>query len=149
MGGGGAFGSPVAPLDLRMGPDYVYTYWDILKTDFIVRIGFCTTLCVLSIDSQVERERERCVFFLNFVIFWLLNAYFDKQWRPRCQGLHCLLIQKPSSKKEIQFYLEIIVCDPLMYKMDQFETRRKNPLVHKGLKCQWLVNWVCCQDQLW
>ena len=47
---------------------------------------------------------------------------------------------KLSSKKEIQFYFEIIVCDPLMYKMDQFETRKKNPLVHKGIKCQWLVN---------
>ena len=29
-----------------------------------MRIGFCTTLCVLSIDRQ-----ERCEFFLNFVIF--------------------------------------------------------------------------------
>ena len=60
-GGGGGSGPPVLPLDPRMGPDYVYTYWDILKTHFIVRIGFCTTLCVLSIDRQVERER--CVFF--------------------------------------------------------------------------------------
>ena len=24
------------------------------------RIGFCTTLCVLSIDRQVERERDAC-----------------------------------------------------------------------------------------
>ena len=37
------------PLDPRMGPDNVYTYWDILKIHFIVRIGFCTTLCILSI----------------------------------------------------------------------------------------------------
>ena len=121
--GGGGFGGgpdpPVPPLDPRMGPDNVYTYWDILKTHFIVRIGFCTTLCVLSIrhkflngrnilswipsgliwiqtvfanldrekeretgictsfrenqstptDRQGERERERRVFFLNFVSF--------------------------------------------------------------------------------
>ena len=40
---------PCPPLDPRMGPDNVYTYWDILKIHFIVRIGFCTTLCILSI----------------------------------------------------------------------------------------------------
>ena len=50
--------------------------YSVLKTHFIVRIGFCTTLCVLSLDRQVERERERerereiCMFFLNFVIFF-------------------------------------------------------------------------------
>ena len=41
-----------------------------LKTHFIVRIGFCTTLCVLSID----RQREMNVFFLNFVIFLTQRA---------------------------------------------------------------------------
>ena len=30
--------------------------------------------CVLSIDRQVERERERCVFFLNFVIILTQRA---------------------------------------------------------------------------
>ena len=34
------------------------------------------------------------------------------------QGLHRLLIQKRSSKKEIQFCLEIITCDPSNYTMD-------------------------------
>ena len=34
------------------------------------------------------------------------------------QGLHCLLKQKQSSEKDIQFYLEIITCDPSMYSMD-------------------------------
>ena len=34
------------------------------------------------------------------------------------QGPHCLLRQKQSSEKEIQFYFEIITCDPLMYTMD-------------------------------
>ena len=42
-GGGGS--GPLSPLWIRaIGPDNVYTYWDILKTHFIVRIGFCTTL---------------------------------------------------------------------------------------------------------
>ena len=40
QGGGGGSGPPVPPLDPRMGPDNVYTYWDILKTHFIMRIGF-------------------------------------------------------------------------------------------------------------
>ena len=33
------------------------------------------------------------------------------------QGLYCLVRQNWFSEKEIQFYLEIITCDPLMYKM--------------------------------
>ena len=28
-------------------------------------------------------------------------------------GLHCLLMQNEFSEKEMQFYLEIIICDPL------------------------------------
>ena len=54
--GSGPSAPPPPPLDPRIRPEYVYTYWDILKTHFIVRIGFYTTLCVLSIDRQVERE---------------------------------------------------------------------------------------------
>ena len=34
------------------------------------------------------------------------------------QGLHNLLRQKRSSEKEIQFYLEIITCNPSIYTMD-------------------------------
>ena len=34
------------------------------------------------------------------------------------QGLNCLLRQKQSSEKEMQFNFEIITCDPLMYTMD-------------------------------
>ena len=34
------------------------------------------------------------------------------------QGPHLLLRQKVSSEKEIQFYFEIITCNPLMYRMD-------------------------------
>ena len=34
------------------------------------------------------------------------------------QGLHCLLRQKQSSEKEMQFYFKIITCDPFMYTMD-------------------------------
>ena len=45
-GGGGGVRPPAPPLDPRLGQDYVYTYWDILKTHFIVRISFCTTLCI-------------------------------------------------------------------------------------------------------
>ena len=39
-------------------------------------------------------------------------------------------------KKNIQYYLGIITCDPLIYTMDHpkiiVSNRRKNPLVHKG-----------------
>ena len=34
------------------------------------------------------------------------------------QDLHCLPRQKSSAEKEIQFYLEIITCDPAIYTMD-------------------------------
>ena len=34
------------------------------------------------------------------------------------QDLGCLLKQKLSSEKEIQFHLEIITCDPFKYTMD-------------------------------
>ena len=34
------------------------------------------------------------------------------------QGLHCLLRQNGSSEKEIQYYLEIITCDPSIYLVD-------------------------------
>ena len=32
------------------------------------------------------------------------------------QGVHCLLRHTQSSKKEIQYYLEIIICDPSIYR---------------------------------
>ena len=34
------------------------------------------------------------------------------------QGLHCLLQQKQSSEKEIQFYLKSITCDHSNHTMD-------------------------------
>ena len=40
----GGVRNPCPPLDPSMEPDNVYTYWNILKIHFIVRIGFCTTL---------------------------------------------------------------------------------------------------------
>ena len=39
------------------------------------------------------------------------NTAFD-------QGLRCLLTQERSSEKELQFYLEIVTCDPSNYAMD-------------------------------
>ena len=52
------------------------------------------------------------------------------------QDLHCLLSQKLSSEKEIQ--LESISCDPRYIQWTilslLYRTRRKNPLVHKGLR---------------
>ena len=38
------------------------------------------------------------------------------------QGLHCLLSKNQSSEKEIQYYFEIITCDPLIYTMDHPES---------------------------
>ena len=34
------------------------------------------------------------------------------------QGLHCLLRQNDLQRKKLQFYLEIVICDPLGYTMD-------------------------------
>ena len=34
------------------------------------------------------------------------------------QGLHSLIRQKQSSEKEIQYFLEMITCDPSIYTMD-------------------------------
>ena len=34
------------------------------------------------------------------------------------QGLHCSLRQKLSSEKEMQFHLEIIACDALIYTIE-------------------------------
>ena len=54
------------------------------------------------------------------------------------QNLYCSPRQKRSSEKELQFYLEIITCDSLIYTMDHskfiISDQMKNPLVHKGLK---------------
>ena len=36
------------------------------------------------------------------------------------QGLHCLLRQNDLQRKKNQFYLEIVTCDPLNYKMDHY-----------------------------
>ena len=83
---GGGSRPPVPPLDPRMGPDYVYS-WDILKTHFIVRIGFCTTLRVLSI----EREMRVLFEFRHFFNLENSSTYFKdscifckKIWSRRC-----------------------------------------------------------------
>ena len=78
------FRPPVPPLDPCMGPDYVYTYFDILKTHFIVRIGFCTILCVLSMDRQVEREREMRVLFE-------FRHFLTQRTRPRISKIRVYL----------------------------------------------------------
>ena len=75
QGRGGGSGPPVPPLDPCMGPDNVYTYWDILKTHFIVRICFCTTLCVLSIAcTMFEIDKA---FFPEFhsTLIWIQTLY--------------------------------------------------------------------------
>ena len=81
--------TPCPPLNPRMGSDYVL---DILNTHFIVRIGFCTTLQVLSIDRQVERERERCVLFFEFRHFFNSSTYF----KDSCISLQKNLIDEMS-----------------------------------------------------
>ena len=53
------------------------------------------------------------------------------------QGLHCLLRQKQSSEKEIQFNLEILTCDPQYMEWTiqslLYQTKKKNPLWYEGL----------------
>ena len=54
------------------------------------------------------------------------------------QDLQCLLRQKQSSEKEIQFHLEIIACDPSNCTLDHpkfiVSNQRKNSLGYKGIK---------------
>ena len=56
-----------------------------------------------------------------------LNAAFH-------QGLHCLLREKQSSDKEIQFNLAIIIYNPSIYTMEHpkliISNQKENPLVH-------------------
>ena len=65
---------------------------------FIVRAGFCTTLCVLSIDRQVERERESeremCVLFefRHFFNSESSSTYF----KDSCISLQNILIDEMS-----------------------------------------------------
>ena len=46
------------------------------------------------------------------------NPERDFQSRLKVVTNGLLLRQKPSSEKEIQFYLEIMTCDPLIFTMD-------------------------------
>ena len=55
------------------------------------------------------------------------------------QGLQCLLRHKQFTEKEIKFHSEIITWDPCVYIQWTIpsvlhQTKKKNPLVHKGLK---------------
>ena len=63
---------PVPPSGSAHGTGLCLHLLRYTETHFILLIGLCTTLCVLSTDRQVERER--CVFFLNFVIFLTQRA---------------------------------------------------------------------------
>ena len=111
---GGGSGPPVPPRDPRMGPDYVYT------THFIVRIGFCT--------RSTSRERERCVFFLNFVIIFTQRArlriskicvYLCKKfWSTRCPWVTVLHYKRHlhrwrASEKRFGFLKEERKCSDL------------------------------------
>ena len=52
------------------------------------------------------------------------------------QGLHCLLRQKQSSEREIQYILEIITYDPSIYALDHpkliLSNYKEESIVHKG-----------------
>ena len=65
----------------------------ILKTHFIVRISFCTTLCVLSIDRQVEREREREM----HVLFEFHHFFLTQRTRLRISKIRVYLCKKNGS----------------------------------------------------
>ena len=69
------------------------------------------------------------------------------------QDPHCLLRQKQSSEKEIQFYFEIITCDPLIYTMDLpkliVSTQKEDSISALRVNMSMALNLVCCQDLLW
>ena len=49
------------------------------------------------------------------------------------QGLYYFLRQKQSPEKEINFYLEIITCDPSIYTMFIVSNQKEEAIVHQGL----------------
>ena len=84
--GGGGSGPPVPPLDLCMGLDNVYTYWDILKTHFIVRISFCTTLCILLSHAQIFKSAKN-----SSGLIWIQTVFANlKRERERDWYIHIL-----------------------------------------------------------
>ena len=50
------------------------------------------------------------------------------------QGLHCMLSQNQSLKKERQYFFEIITCDSSIYLMD-------HPIC---IVCNFMENWFVC-----
>ena len=103
-------GPPNPPLDPRMGPANVYTYyWDILKPHPIVRIGICTTLLTF------YRMRK----FLNWrnILSWILfgsdldpNRFCKCKERERERERGRLVHAHPFGKIKVHWRIEVCVC---------------------------------------
>ena len=69
-----------------------------------------------------------------------VDSEVRNQTKQTNQGRHCLRRQNQSSEKEIEYFLEIITCDPSIYTMDHphpvfmVSSSMVIPLVQKGLK---------------
>ena len=65
---------------------------------------------------------------------WVLWQKVKTQMK--CRRMHCLLGQNRYSAEEIQYYLKIITCDPLIIYNEPSQVcctkPRKNPFVHNG-----------------
>ena len=108
-GRGGGSGPPNPPLDPRMGPANVYTYWDILKPHPVVRIGICTTLLTF------YRMRK----FLNWrnILFWIPfgsdldpNSFCKCKERERERERGRLVHANPFGKIKVHRRIEVCVC---------------------------------------
>ena len=79
-----------------------YRSLDILKTHFIVRIGFCTILCVLSIDRQEMRVLFEFCNFFNSVFQRFFAKNFDRGVSD-CITLQTAFAQMESKRKAFWF----------------------------------------------
>ena len=108
---------------------------------------------IISLNKKKQQQQQNLGFGLCLGQSWIslfymmtnrfhsvkrgMNAYFICNYNCRQkfhQGLHCLLRQKWSPGKKLQYCLEIKTCDPLNYTMDHSsllrQSRRKNSLVY-------------------
>ena len=109
---------------------------------------------LVSKEQSAANKRACKITKQTFVYLWLIMHTLTKseesdEMPHRAafhQGLHCLPRQKQSSEREIQSYLKMMACDCSIYILDHFkfiwllyQTRMKNPIVHKGLTLKALI----------
>ena len=60
------------------------------------------------------------------------------------QGLHCLLRQIRSSEKEIQYFLEIITCNPSIYTKEYHDLTVLTLIMEKSIDLERVTSHINC-----